>query len=441
MNPAVVFLGPSLPLEQARRIVQADFRPPARMGDLYRAVSEGARVIALIDGIFERVPAVWHKEILYALHQGVAVYGAASMGALRAAELHTFGMIGVGVAFRQFADGTLVDDDEVAVAHGSGEDNYRVTSTAMINIRQGLAAAYDVGLLDEAACAALVESSKRRFYPERSWSAVLEDAVGLGVAPDVWQALARWLQDVSPDQKRDDALAALQALLERPADAPATQVDFQFQHTVYWEAVECYCSLVSAQAGAASFERLRNHVRLFEPGRERLVDSALLLGLVEAECRRLRLPPPEDRVALTAFRAKRGLGTSAALADWLQRQRLSREECLRLARLEAMKGQLRHRYLHAVDARLADALKLDAVYQDIADRVSHKWTQMSALQIGQLDSGDVGDADAVMEWYQAVHGKVLGSFDAYVNGLGIGSVQQWREEVFAEYLAVHAAAV
>ena len=53
-------------------------------------------VIGIIDGYFEIVPTVWHKEILWAMAQGIHVFGAASIGALRAAELDAFGMRGIG---------------------------------------------------------------------------------------------------------------------------------------------------------------------------------------------------------------------------------------------------------------------------------------------------------------------------------------------------------
>lgn len=83
----VVFLGPSLGLDEARTIVEADFRPPAGQGDIFRAGASAPPAIALIDGIFKDAPTVRHREILWALSQGIPVFGAASMGALRAAEL------------------------------------------------------------------------------------------------------------------------------------------------------------------------------------------------------------------------------------------------------------------------------------------------------------------------------------------------------------------
>ena len=83
-----VFLGPSLALEEARACLDATYLPPARRGDL-RAAAEahGATRLVLLDGYFEQVPSVWHKEILWALDRRLEVWGAASMGALRAAEL------------------------------------------------------------------------------------------------------------------------------------------------------------------------------------------------------------------------------------------------------------------------------------------------------------------------------------------------------------------
>jgi hypothetical protein len=86
---AFVFIGPTLGVEEVAERVCAVCLPPAAEGNVYRAGIERPDAIAIIDGFFDRVPAVWHKEILWALSQGIRVLGAASMGALRAAELAT----------------------------------------------------------------------------------------------------------------------------------------------------------------------------------------------------------------------------------------------------------------------------------------------------------------------------------------------------------------
>ena len=109
----VLFLGPTLAAEEAQAALAAAgagdgvvLLPPAAQGDVYRAVRDyRPAVIGLVDGCFHQVPAVWHKEILWAMASGVAVYGAASMGALRAAELQAFGMIGIGKIFDAYRSG------------------------------------------------------------------------------------------------------------------------------------------------------------------------------------------------------------------------------------------------------------------------------------------------------------------------------------------------
>ena len=61
----VVFLGPSLDREEAREIQNADYRPPAKRGNVFKAANEGARIIGLIDGVFFQDSTMAHKEILH----------------------------------------------------------------------------------------------------------------------------------------------------------------------------------------------------------------------------------------------------------------------------------------------------------------------------------------------------------------------------------------
>jgi len=74
------------------------------------------RAIVLLDGVFHQSLAVWHKEIVYALLEDTIVIGAASMGALRAAEMHRYGVIGIGRVFEMYRDGEE-DDSLVAMTY------------------------------------------------------------------------------------------------------------------------------------------------------------------------------------------------------------------------------------------------------------------------------------------------------------------------------------
>ncbi len=212
----LLFIGPTLQVAPRDRL---EVRPPAAVGDVLRASRErGVRRIALVDGYFERMAAVWHKEILLALERGIAVYGAASMGALRAAELAAFGMIGVGKIYSDFARGLLTADDEVAVAHLPAEAGYRAISDALVNLRDGLARAARARVIAGKTRDALIELARARFYRERSWSRLIDDGRAARLPARELDALAAWPK---PDRKAADARLLLRRLAAEPIRRPS----------------------------------------------------------------------------------------------------------------------------------------------------------------------------------------------------------------------------
>lgn len=239
MTPSTYFFtGPTISARDAARELDACYRPPARQGDVYRAALEAPAAIAIVDGYFETVPAVWHKEILWALSRGVHVYGSASMGALRAAELWTFGMIGVGRIFEEFRDGVLTDDDEVAIALGTADSGYRALSEAMVNIRATLQAAEKADIVSAPTRQALERIGKNLYYPDRRYPALLAVAAEEGIPTGELTRLRDWLPGGSIDQKRADAIAMLRLVNEdrRGRLRTPARPTFQFEHTTLWEA-------------------------------------------------------------------------------------------------------------------------------------------------------------------------------------------------------------
>ena len=163
MKGAVVFLGPSLPLTEAKRLLPgASFLPPARQGDVWRALELRPRVLALIDGVFESAPSVWHRELLDALAAGVQVLGASSMGALRAAELQGLGMIGVGAIFEGYRSGALIDDAEVALLHADAAHGHRALTVPLVDVRHAAALAQKGRTLSPAQARQLVAIAAHR---------------------------------------------------------------------------------------------------------------------------------------------------------------------------------------------------------------------------------------------------------------------------------------
>lgn len=234
----VIFTGPTLRAAEGREILAATFRPPVACGDLYRAALTGPKAIGIIDGYFQNVAAVWHKEILWALSQGIQVFGAASMGALRAAELAPFGMIGLGRIFEGYKDGLLEDDDEVAVIHGPPELDFRPLSEALASIRFSLAAAVRAGVISATTCSALLDIAKTLFYQDRTYHRILEIGLARGSSEEEIEVLRGWLDQNAIDQKRQDALEMLRAIAAWAKAAPSPRITAQrFEVTDVWRAL------------------------------------------------------------------------------------------------------------------------------------------------------------------------------------------------------------
>jgi TfuA protein len=202
MPEIVVYLGPTLPLETACRYLSATYLPPVRRGDIER-LPQGTRTVGIIDGEFHQNLAVSPKEIVALLDRGVQVYGASSIGALRAAETHRYGMTGVGSIFAMYRDGEIDADDEVAIAYDPATN--RATSEPLVNIRFALRDAVAQEIIARAEAEEIIDSLKSMYYPARSYRLVGE----------MCPALAPFLNATHSDQKRDDAVLMLLTIASR----------------------------------------------------------------------------------------------------------------------------------------------------------------------------------------------------------------------------------
>ena len=219
-----LFAGPSLP--DAGRLTDAygiAVLPPVAAGDLLRLAPRPGDVVGIVDGYFHQTRAVRHKEILALIDSGVTVVGAASMGALRAAELDTYGMAGVGRVYDDYRRGRLTADDEVALLHGPAEEGYPAISEPLVNIRATLELGVRVGLLDEADAGRLVGALARRPYRLRSYRALVGLADDLDLPGTTVEALRQLCATRAVNLKREDALALVRELrapnsnMDRPA--------------------------------------------------------------------------------------------------------------------------------------------------------------------------------------------------------------------------------
>lgn len=232
MSPApVVFTGPSLaPTAAADLLPGARVEPPAARGDLDRLRAEGHVTFLILDGHFAHRLALPPGEIVAALNQGARVIGAASLGAIRAAECWPAGMEGTGAVYRLYRLRVIADDDEVAVATDPDRD-FAALSVALINIRYASLAALRAGLLDRPRAAVLLATARRTHFAARHWRTLLSET---GIESAELLALA-----TATDIKRADAIRALARLAasaphaERRVDQPAPRAPRTSGHDPY----------------------------------------------------------------------------------------------------------------------------------------------------------------------------------------------------------------
>ena len=395
-SQVIVFLGPTLSHDDARDVLDAEYRPPAAHGDVLRAALRRPRAIGLVDGVFERMPAVWHKEILFALSEGVHVYGAASMGALRAAELDAFGMRGVGTVFRAYAEGVLEDDDEVAVAHAGAEDGFRALSDAMVDVRATLAAALAAGVVCEETAEALVERIKATFYAERALVAALDRA------DEEHERLRAWLPDGRVERKREDALELVHAIRHDLEDGlEPFRPTWALQRTRYWEearrSVELAGSNASGPTADAALEAVLDEARLHPNGYRRLADRSLLTALARnaAASAGVDVSPWAHEAALEEERKARGLLEPEDVDTWLHESDLDRADLPEIGRRLAVLRWARDAHRDAVVGEMTLAVRSDDTYAALAGRAGRKREVLASLPSDRATPGD----EELVAWY------------------------------------------
>lgn len=432
----VVFLGPSLPVASAKTVLDADYRPPAAQGDVYRAVQGGARVIGIVDGFFERVPAVWHKEILWALTQGVHVFGAASMGALRAAELEAYGMTGVGQVFAAFHDGVLDDDDEVAIVHGPADLGYPAISEAMVNIRATFDRAVEEAVIGGSVRDRLLSIAKSLHFPQRDYERILGIAAEEGGGSDI-EALRCWLPTGRLDIKREDALAMLQSIVEllaRPSEPKVT--NFPFAHTDTWERM---IRRMEPASNDTVQDDLLTELRLNPMAYDQVMGLAMARALALREADRHGVTADGDRFneTLNSYFVRRNLVSGSEIQAWMNDQEVDAAGLTALIereqRIDRMKTFLRSDMCSAVP----DTLRAFGQYGALSRRVRDKrrWLAENGLNGSGVSATSLSEEELVFWHFKTRLGMpVPVHLDSHIRALGLETRRSFLQALAQDYL-------
>lgn len=151
--------------------------------------------------------------------RGTRVFGAASMGALRAAELDGHGMIGVGKIYQAYRDGRLTGDDEVALIHATERLRWAPLSLPLVEVRATLVALCRSGTIPVEQARRLRDVASAIHFTERDWPALRQRWTSTGACDG---ATAGAIEARHVPLKQMDALACLGEALrdDLPACVP-----------------------------------------------------------------------------------------------------------------------------------------------------------------------------------------------------------------------------
>jgi hypothetical protein len=389
----LIFLGPSLDLETARSLLSdAIYLPPLRQADLLSAVRRFQPfAIGIIDGYFLQDLSVWHKEILYALHCGIAVYGSSSMGALRAAEMSPYGMQGIGTVYKAFAEGTLVDDDEVALAHAPEELGYEKHSEPMVNIRATLQAALAQHLISASTHDTATQAAKALYFPERNLPRLLQAWREIGLPDDVVRDLDELFRAHYVDVKRQDAILLLKTIAALPATTPSPREDLRPPRTISFDTLEHRDRRSNAGIDIANVFRF---AAIHSPEFESIQFQSMNRIVTALFAANLGLVATSEQTAEEArrFRLTQRLSNDDGFSKWLHENDLTEEDFSSLMAERALCRQVQQWWMSVAGqpglrAKIAlDELRLNGKYALVAQQASHLASLTSEELVPDVDS-------------------------------------------------------
>jgi hypothetical protein len=213
MINSVLFIGTSISIKEVRTLVDTDkilIKPPIQREDLEN-LGSAYKNIYIVDGVFHTELSISPREILNKLKQGYKVYGGSSMGALRAAELDLYGMIGIGSIYEMYKSGEINSDAEVALS--CNPENYYPLSEPLINIRYAIKLAYEKHLIKSNHQENMLKALLKVHFYELNYAEVFKTAKKIW-PPNIAQLFQEFIKKNKKDLdlKRKDALKVIRVI-------------------------------------------------------------------------------------------------------------------------------------------------------------------------------------------------------------------------------------
>ena len=326
----IVFCGPTIAVDEASRILPADFRPPVKHGDLISCVySDRPDVIVVIDGAAMDNLAVWHNEINDALNQGVTVYGCSAMGAIRAVEMKPWGMRGVGEVYKLIADGTIEADDEVLCDYSvTDEGMYRKKTMTVVNLRYILAEAVVASILNQSTADEFLKTAQAMFYQDRTISNMITSCLEKGILThEESQVLYGFISHCPTDIQKLDAMACLETVRElRLEDLEKTEKNYEYD--LFFEALYERDRGTKHDNGYHPFYKIANDYAVYASDIESVNDAALNRKICALIADHFNMDVADDEIAAEKklFVQKNRLKDQDHYHAWLKNNDLTEQE-------------------------------------------------------------------------------------------------------------------
>ncbi len=437
-----VFVGPTIDKTEVTEILGTNVtcHPPAKQGDILLATERNPRVIAIVDGFFASVPSVWHKEILWAMQQGIHVYGAASMGALRAAELYDFGMIGVGKIFQDYYAGVLEDDDEVALVHAPQELNYQALSEPMVDIRATLKEALSHNIISPKSHDTCIAIGKKIFYAERTYPRLISLAQEVIPSSEL-QALGEFIKVHKKNQKKEDAQLMLKQIKTQYFNGlTPKKVTYFFSYTDSWN--EMKQTTLSRQRGGfedANEEQAFLDELKIQGDFSKLHKKALLrrLALELAQMHQVSINQQNLKQTIEEFCIKHNFLTGSEISidkvlHWCKTQQINIKEFDDLMKTEARLDWVSKAYGSNLISEITDILRLEGNYGFFKEKVIAKKNNQ-VLTNTPLPV----DSQKAIDWYfdEKLNRDKPESLSIYLKQEGFRNLEEFEHKIKEAYLS------
>jgi hypothetical protein len=432
----LVYTGPSLDPESIReQIPDAIIKGPVRQGDFISDAMEYEPThVLIIEGEFHQSLSLWHKEIVWALQiPGIkAIYGAASMGALRAADLADYGMIGCGRIFQWYFEGVITDESEVAASyHQTKDGNYVSLTVPLVNVRGALLKGLETGLIDPLEADELFSLARSILWSSRSLKMLegFDSRLGLLLA--------------SHNQKAIDALElvctfrSLQKLeghkqLEQDALSGLFSAQFERDRSVYVNGREL------------KLQDLDAFITLHDQDYEEHTKDAdnRVLALFLADIYRISYTPEELDDEWRRFSVRMGLRSLQEHDAWLRQNHMNGRELVRVLGDEVRLRKLRRALMtrsgpRRRTQRLLDYLKLSRQYPYWSVAAArHEELVKRAGAEEALQFGGQLDVSLMLSEHAKRSGQTISlSLEDYVKEMGFGSIRELMVALARDRLA------